>query len=62
MSEEKQHKDEPREWLTVTQAAKHCQVSRRTIYNWLAKGLVETATVPSGMPRIHINSLVRRDQ
>jgi hypothetical protein len=50
----------PRTWLTIEQARRRASVSRRTIYNWLARGLLRTTTVPSGAIRIDVQSLWRR--
>lgn len=45
---------------SVNQACEIVGVSRRTLYNWMAKGLVEVRRTPSGTPRIVISSLWRR--
>lgn len=40
-------------------AARLAGVSRRTIYNWAAKGLIETRYTPSGKLRVVVASLWR---
>lgn len=40
------------EWLTVSSAAAYCDVSRRTIYSWMATGKVRIKVVPSGLRRV----------
>lgn len=51
-----------RELLTIPQAMARVRVSRRTIYNWLARGLLELERTASGTPRIYADSLWRTDQ
>ena len=43
--------------LTITEAATHARVSRRTIYNWLKTGKLETERTVSGCQRIYLDSL-----
>lgn len=43
--------------VTVSQAMARCGVSRRTIYNWLAKNKIEWTRTPGGAPRIFEDSL-----
>lgn len=45
--------------LTVDAAAALAGVSRRTIYNWIAKGLVQTKTLASGRQRVVTASLFK---
>lgn len=48
--------------MTVAEAANHARVSRRTIYNWAEKGLVEVCFTPSGSLRVVATSLVRESR
>lgn len=43
--------------VTPTEAAIIAGVSRRTIYHWIAHGLVQTRRAPSGLTRVVIESL-----
>lgn len=47
------------EFLTILQAATVVGVSRRTIYNWLDKSLVEFHRTPGGAVRILASSLIK---
>ena len=48
-----------REVVSIRDAGKIADVSRRTIYNWIEKGLVQTVRNPSGHTRIYRDSLFR---
>lgn len=48
-------------YLTINEAAIMRSVSRRTIYNWIRKGLVEIKRTPSGKIRISKQSLELRE-
>jgi excisionase family DNA binding protein len=45
--------------VNVTQALARCQISRRTLYNWLAAGKVEYVRTAGGAVRIFEDSLFR---
>lgn len=45
---------------SVNQAMVMTGVSRRTLYNWMAKGLIQVRRAPSGTPRIVVSSLWRK--
>jgi hypothetical protein len=50
------------EWITVKQAMACCQVSRRTIYAWIEKGLVRTSETAGGRTRLwHADLLIPED-
>ena len=49
-------------WLTVHQAALLVGVSRRSIYNWIAAGKLETRRTAGGTQRILSTSLWQRTQ
>jgi len=44
-------------WLTPTEAAVEMRCSRRTIYNWLTKGVLVTRRTAIGRLRIRRDSL-----
>jgi excisionase family DNA binding protein len=44
-------------WLTINEAAALVTVSRRTIYNWLTAGKLETRRTVGGAVRINPASL-----
>jgi excisionase family DNA binding protein len=48
-----------RELITIEQAAEILQVSRRSIYNWLALGKVEGIRTPGGCVRLYRDSLFK---
>lgn len=48
-------------YLTINEAAIMRNVARRTIYNWIRKGLVVVKRTPSGRIRISKSSLELRD-
>jgi excisionase family DNA binding protein len=48
-----------RPWLTIAQAMQQAQVSRRTIYHWIARGLLQTVRTAGGRVRIRELSLFR---
>ena len=45
--------------VTILQACAVCQISRRTLYNWLAAGKVEYVRTAGGAVRIFKDSLFR---
>lgn len=45
--------------VRIITAAKIMAVSRRTIYNWIERGLIETVRLPSGTQYIYADTLVR---
>ncbi len=45
--------------LNIQQACERAGVSRRTIYNWLEKGLLEYVRTAGGSVRIYADSLFR---
>src|SRR5579862_958869 len=47
--------------LTIRQAQTRAQVSRRTIYNWMAQGKVEYVRTAGGSVRIFEDTLFRQD-
>lgn len=49
------------EWLTIAQACDRASVSRRTIYNWLHAGKLQTCRTAGGTLRIAAGSLFRDD-
>jgi len=44
-------------WLTIQEACAEAKVTRRTIYNWLAKGKLVTQRTAGGSLRILASSL-----
>ncbi len=48
--------------VAVNRAAELAGVSRRTIYSWISRGLVETKFSPSGAVRVVASSLVRDER
>ncbi len=61
-------KDEPmgrtadgRHTVTIPQAQARCQVSRRTIYNWLIAGKIKYVRTAGGAVRIFEDSLFTID-
>ena len=46
--------------LTFTEAMRIMRVSRKTLYNWQAKGLIAVVYTVSGNPRIIAASLATR--
>jgi len=51
---------EPRELLTINDAAKLARVDRKTIYRWMKNGMLGFCVLPSGLLRIFKDSLIRR--
>ena len=51
--------DPDRAFCSIDTAAARMQVSRRTIYNWIQRGLVDVVRTPSGRQRIYLDSLTR---
>ena len=49
----------PDRWLMIMDAAREVGVSRRTIYNWLAQGKLETQRTAGGSIRILARSLYK---
>lgn len=49
------------ELTDIPGAARLAAVSRRTIYNWIAKDLIETRKTPSGKLRVVVATLWQRD-
>lgn len=45
--------------VTILNAAKLTGRSRRTIYNWIQRGLVEVVWTPSGQKRVKVASLFK---
>lgn len=45
---------------TIAQAMALADVSRRTIYNWMARGWIEVRFTPSGQRRVVISTLQSR--
>ena len=50
----------PPDVLTITAAARLVGVSRRTIYNWIGRRLIDVIYTVSGNPRIVTASLATR--
>lgn len=48
-----------RRLVTVKQAMKECEVTRRTVYNWVVRGQVQWVRTPGGPIRIYADSLYR---
>lgn len=48
-------------WCSIDEAAAYVGVSRRTVYNWIAKGKVAVGRTPGGAVRIRRDQLVRED-
>jgi hypothetical protein len=46
------------EHFTISGSARHAQVTRTTIYNWLARGRLHTVQRPSGRTLVCSRSLV----
>lgn len=46
-------------FLTILQAAALVGVSKRTVYNWLNRSLIEFHRTPSGSVRILATSLIK---
>lgn len=46
-----------RETINIMQACERCGVSRRTIYNWLAKGTIKYVRTAGGSIRIFTDTL-----
>lgn len=49
--------ESPEEWLTIKEAGVYVQVSRRTIYNWLALGKLRARRTAGGSVRVEKQSL-----
>lgn len=50
---------DPAAWLTIAQAAAVWAVSRRTVYNWMEKAVIEYVRTPGGGRRIRASSLLK---
>lgn len=48
-------------WVSIDEAAKIVGVCRRTIYNWIEQGLLQTRKIASGRQRIKVSSLWRTE-
>lgn len=48
--------------VNILQAMAHCQVSRRTIYDWLREGKLQYLRTAGGSVRIFKDSLWRRER
>lgn len=48
-----------RRWVSIAQAAEEVGVKRRTIYQWMERGLVEYRRTASGNVRIAADTLWR---
>lgn len=44
-------------WMTVTDSARYCGVSKTTFYKWIDQGLVPIHTGPTGVRRISRDDL-----
>lgn len=49
-----------RKFISLTEAAKMCGVSRRTIYYWINHKYIEVYHLPSGSPRVDITELIKK--
>jgi predicted DNA-binding transcriptional regulator AlpA len=47
------------EWVTCKMFAKLCGVSRQTVYNWKAKGLIPPYRYAGKRPLIHVPSAIQ---
>lgn len=54
-----QHSEKQRPTVSIMKACEHCNVSRRTIYNWLSAGKLEYIRTAGGSVRIFEDSLWR---
>lgn len=52
----------PRKTMSITQAAAVAGVSRRTIYNWMKAGRLDTKRLVSGTTRIYEDSLWAKEK
>ena len=48
-----------RQTISIMKACKLCDVSRRTIYNWLNAGKLEYVRTAGGSVRIYVDTLFR---
>jgi hypothetical protein len=48
--------------IPYKKAAELCHRSRHTIYMWRRKGLIEVAYLPSGLPLVVADSLVKKER
>lgn len=48
------------EYFSVTDVCRLLNVSRRTVYNWIAKGKLARLDTPGGSPRFAKADLLRR--
>jgi hypothetical protein len=44
------------QWMTLREYVMYEHVSRRTVYNWLAKGLLVTRRTPGGRLRVWVKA------
>jgi len=42
-------------WLTINEAGDFYGVSRRTVYNWIVRGTLETRRTPGGPQRVLVD-------
>ena len=48
-------------WLSINEVIAQMGCSRRTVYNWKAKGKLETRLTPGGLLRIAARCLMKPD-
>jgi predicted site-specific integrase-resolvase len=53
---------QPRTLINIVQACAIVRRSRRTLYLWMEKGLVEYVQVPSGRRMIYADTLFRKPE
>lgn len=51
-----------REWLSISEAARHMGCARRTIYNWMESGKLDIRRTVAGSVRIWEPSLWKRPE
>lgn len=51
-----------KEWVNIEEAMIVCDVSRRTIYNWISAGKVSYKRTPGGSIRLLQAELLREDR
>jgi hypothetical protein len=51
--------EDPKMWVSIMRSCELAHVSRRTIYNWMKKGKLQTMRTAGGSLRIYIPSLFR---
>jgi excisionase family DNA binding protein len=50
------------EWMSIAEATTFMRVSRKTVYTWAEKGLVQSCRTPGGRVRIARASLIKPRQ